>query len=319
MDKMKAIVCTKYGAPEVLQLKEVLKPTPGNNEVIIKIHATTAHIGDTKIRSLKPGLGPVKDFFFKPVMRFMLGFKGPRNKILGMDLAGEIIDVGRDVKKFKKGDQIFASAFEGFKFGAYAEYKCMPEDGLLAIKPNNMSYEEAAPLSNGALTALRILRKANIQNGQKVLIYGASGSLGTYSVQLAKYFGAEVTGVCSTKNMEMVKSLGADKIIDYTKENFNNSNETYDVIFDSVSKIASSQRKKRLKKTGIFLDALTSSNGIKLMPKDLIFLKELCEAGKLKTVIDRRYPLKEMVEAHRYVDSGRKKGNVVITVINSNI
>jgi len=318
MTKMKAIVCTKYGPPEVLQLKEVTKPTPGNNEVLIKMHASTAHVGDTKIRSFKPGLGPVKDFLFKPVMRLMLGFRGPRNKILGMDIAGEIIDVGIDVKKFKKGDQIFASAFPRFKFGAYAEYKCMPENGLLAIKPKNMTYEEVAPLSNGALTALLILRKANIQNGQKVLIYGASGSMGTYSVQLAKYFGAEVTGVCSTKNLELVKSLGADKVIDYTKENFNDSNEAYDVIFDSVSKIASSQRKKSLKKTGTYLDALSSSDGLKFKPKDLIFLKELCEAGKLKTVIDRQYPLEALVEAHRYVESGRKKGNVVITVINSN-
>jgi len=316
VEKMKAIVCAKYGAPEVLQLQDVPKPTPGRNEVLIKIHASTAHVGDTKIRSLKPGLGPVKDFFFKPVMRLMLGFKGPRNKILGMDLAGEVVDVGLGVKKYRKGDQIFASAFQGFMFGAYAEYKCMPEDGLLAIKPNNMSYEEVAPLSNGALTALLILRKANIQKGQKVLIYGASGSLGTYSVQLAKYFGAEVTGVCSTKNFEMVKSLGADKIIDYTKENFNDSNEAYDLIFDSVSKIASSQRKKSLKKTGIFLDAHKSSDGLKFKPEDLIFLKELCEAEKLKTVIDRRYPMEALVEAHRYVESGHKKGNVVITVIN---
>ena len=238
MEKMKAIVCTKYGPPEVLQLKEVNKPIPKSNEVLIKISATTAHVGDAKIRRLDPGFGPVKDFFFKPMMRLMLGIKGPRNKILGMDLAGEIVDIGKDVTKFRKGDQIFASSFQGFKFGAYAEYKCMPEDGLLAIKPNNMTYEEAAPISNGALTALAILRKAKIHPGQKVLIYGASGSMGTYSVQLAKYFGAEVTGVCSTKNLEMVKSLGADKVIDYTQENFNDSNETYDVIFDSVSKIA---------------------------------------------------------------------------------
>ena len=313
---MKAIVCTKYGPPEVLQLQEVDKPTPRDNEVLIRIYATTAHVGDAKIRSFRPGLGPVKDFFFKPVMRLMMGFKGPRNKILGMDLAGEIVAIGKDVKLYKKGDQVFASAYQGFKFGAYAEYICLPEDGLLALKPSNMTYEEIAPVSNGALTALLVLRKANIQEGQKVLIYGASGSMGTYSVQLSKYFGAEVTGVCSTGNLEMVKSLGADKVIDYTQENFNDRGETYDVIFDSVAKIASSQRKISLKKNGIYLDALSSSNGLKFKTEDLLFLKELCEAGKLKTIIDRQFPLEEMVEAHRYVDSGRKKGNVVITVKN---
>jgi NADPH:quinone reductase-like Zn-dependent oxidoreductase len=314
MEKMKAIVCTKYGPPEVLKLQEVEKPAPRDNEVLIKIHATTAHIGDTKLRGLKPGLGPVLDFLFKPIMRIMLGFNGPRKKILGMDLAGEIVDVGKDVKLFKKSDQIFASTFQGYRFGAYAEYKCMPENGLIAIKPGNMTYEEAAPLSNGGLTALLILRKANIQKGQKVLIYGASGSLGTYAVQLSKFLGAKITGVCSTANLEMVKSLGADKVIDYTKENFNDSNETYDVIFDSVAKIPSSQSKKSLKKTGIYLNALSSSNGMKLKPEDLTFIKQLCEAGIIKTIIDRRYRLEEMVEAHRYVDSGHKKGNVVITV-----
>jgi NADPH:quinone reductase-like Zn-dependent oxidoreductase len=311
---MKAIICIKYGSPEVLKLKEVEKPIPRNKEVLIKIHATTAHIGDTKIRSLKPGLGPVKDFFFKPIMRLILGIKGPRNKILGMDLAGEIVDIGKDVKQFKKGDQVFASAYQGFKFGAYAEFICIPENGLIAIKPSNMTYEEAAPISNGALTALLVLRKANIQKGQKVLIYGASGSMGTYSVQLAKYYGAEVTGVSSTKNIEMVKSLGADKVIDYTQEDFNDSGEIYDVIFDSVSKIAPSERKKSLKKDGIYLDALKSTGGSKLKQEDFRYLKELCEAGKLKTIIDRQYPFEEMAEAHRYVDSGRKKGNVVITV-----
>jgi NADPH:quinone reductase-like Zn-dependent oxidoreductase len=314
MEKMKAIVCTKYGPPEVLQLEEVKKPIPRENEVLIRIYATTAHVGDSKIRSLKPGLGPVKDFFFKPVMRLMIGVKGPRNKILGMDLAGEIVAIGKDVMLFKKGDQVFASTYEGFKFGAYAEYICLPEDGFLALKPNNFTYEEIAPVSNGALTALLILRRANIIEGQKVLIYGASGSMGTYSVQLSKYFGAQVTGVCSTGNLALVKSLGADKVIDYTQENFNDHGETYDVIFDSVAKIASSQRKLSLKKNGIYLDALSSANGLKLKTEDLIFLKELCETGKLKTIIDRRYPLEEMVEAHRYVDSGHKKGNVVITV-----
>jgi NADPH:quinone reductase-like Zn-dependent oxidoreductase len=307
-------VCTKYGPPEVLQLQEVKKPTPRDNEVLIRIYATTAHVGDTKIRSFKPGLGPVKDFFFKPVMRLMIGMKGPRNKILGMDLAGEIATIGKDVKLFKKGDEVFGSTYQGFKFGAYAEYICLPEDGLLALKPGNMTYEEIAPVSNGALTALLILRSANIIEGQKVLIYGASGSLGTYSVQLCKYFGAKVTGVCSTGNLDMVKSLGADKVIDYTQENFNDHGEIYDVIFDSVAKIPSSQRKLSLKKNGIYLDALSSSDGLKLKTEDLIFLKELCEAGKLKTIIDRRFPLEDMVEAHRYVDSGHKKGNVVISV-----
>lgn len=314
MENMKAIICAKYGPPEVLQLQEVEKPIPGDHEVLIRIYATTAHVGDTKIRRLKPGLGPVKDFFFRPVMRIMLGFKGPRSRILGMDLAGEIVDVGKNVKQYRKGDQVFASAFQGYKFGAYAEYICMAENGLLALKPVNMSYEEAAPVSNGAVTALLILRKANIQPGQKVLIYGASGSMGTYSVQLAKYFGAEVTGVCSTGNVEMVKSLGADKVIDYTQEDFNDRGETYDVIFDSVAKIASSHRKKSLIKKGVYLDAINSSNGLKFKTDDLIFLKELCEAGKLKTIIDRRFPLEAMAEAHRYVDGGHKKGNVLISV-----
>ena len=311
---MKAIICTKYGPPEVLKIMEVDKPMPKDNEVLIKIHATTAHVGDAKLRRLEPGMGPVKDFFFKPIMRIMMGFTKPRFKILGMDLSGEIEAVGKDVKKFKKTDKIFASAFEGYKFGAYSEYKCLSEDGFMEIKPSNMTYEEAAPVPNGGITAFLILRKANIQKGQKVLIYGASGSVGTYAIQLAKYYGAVVTGVCSTSNLELVKSLGADKVIDYTVEDFTQKDEMYDVIFDAVGKIARSQGKKPLNKNGIYLNVMTSLSGIKSSIEDLIFLREIIEAGQLKSVIDRTYKFEEIVEAHRYVDKGHKKGNVAITV-----
>jgi len=308
---MKAIICTKYGPPDVLQLKEVEKPTPQNDEVRIKIFATAVTASDCIVRCFKLPIWHPMGL----MMGLALGFTKPRQPILGIVLAGEVESVGKDVKSFTKGDQVFGwDLFPAF--GAYAEYKCMPENGMLAIKPTNVNYEEAAAVPYGGLVALHFLKKGNIQRGQKVLIYGASGAVGTSAVQLARYFGAEVTGVCSTANLELVKSLGADTVIDYTKEDFTNRGELYDFIFNAVGKRkAKLQCKKALTPNGKHVTVDDGSPKVHI--EDLILLKELVEAGKIKPVIDRRYPLEQMAEAHRYVDKGHKKGNVVITVEHS--
>jgi NADPH:quinone reductase-like Zn-dependent oxidoreductase len=323
---MKAVVFTKYGPPDVLQLKEIEKPAPRDNEVLIKVHAATVTAADYRIRGFKVSIG-----FWLPA-RITLGLMGPKKTILGVDVAGEIEAIGKDVKLFKEGDQVFG--IDGNGMGSYAEYVCRSEKGALAIKPANMTYEEAAAVPHGATSALFFLReKGEIQRGQKVLIYGASGGVGTAAVQLASYFGAEVTGVCSTANLEMVSSLGADKVIDYTKEDFIKNGETYDIIFDTVGKTSFSRCKNSLKPKGVYLLTVfdipqlvqmlwtSMTGGRKVIcavatekKEDLVFLKELAEAGEIRSVIDRRYPFEQIVEAHAYAEKGHKKGNVIITL-----
>ena len=328
---MRAIVWTEYGPPDGLRLQEVEKPVPKKNEVRIRIHATTVTAGDCELRSLRL---PV---YFSLPMRMYVGLRRPtRVRIIGQELAGEIEAVGKDVRLFNEGDQVFAST--GLGSGTYAEYVCLPEepgqaDGALAMKPANMTYEEAAAVPNGGLEALHFLREGNVQSGQKVLINGAGGSIGTFAVQLAKYYGAEVTGVDSAMKLDMLQSIGADHVIDYTQEDFTKSGETYDVIFDVVGKSPFSGSIMSLNENGRYLIAnprlsqmvrglWTSKRSSKKVvcavtaqkSEDLVFLKELIEAGKLRSVIDRRYPLEQTAEAHRYVETGQKKGHVVIAV-----
>lgn len=322
---MKAIVYERYGPPDVLQLKEVEKPTPKDNELLIKVHATTVTSGDWRARSLNVPAG------FGLLSRLLFGVTRPRQPILGTELAGEIESVGKEVRKFKVGDQVFA--FSGARMGCYAEYKCLPEGGPVALKPSTLTYDEAAALSFGGTTALDFFRRGKLRRGEKVLIDGASGGVGTAAVQLARHFGAEVTGVCSTANLDLVSSLGATHVIDYTKEDFTRNGETYDVIVDTVGTAPFSRSKNSLKEGGRLLlvlaslpqmlqlpwVAMTSSKKIIAGPaaeraEDLRFLAELAQAGEFKPVIDRRYPFEQMAEAHRYVDTGRKKGNVIITL-----
>ena len=322
---MKAVVYEKYGPPEVLQLKEVEKPTPKNNEVLVKIYATTVTSGDWRVRSLNVPVG------FGLIMRLVFGVFRPKQPILGTELAGVVASVGKEVRQFKVGDQVFA--FSDASMGCHAEYKCMPEHGAMALKPANLTYEEAAALSFGGTTALDFFRRGELQRGEKVLVNGASGGVGTAAVQLAKHFGADVTGVCSTANMDLVRSLGASHVIDYTQEDFTQSGEAYDVIIDTVGTAPFSRSKVSLKEGGRLLMVLaglpdmlqipwvsmTSSKKIIGGPatgraEDLRLLAGLAEAGKFKPVIDRRYPFEKIAEAHSYVDTGRKKGNVTITL-----
>jgi NADPH:quinone reductase-like Zn-dependent oxidoreductase len=327
---MKAIVYERYGSPSVLELREVEKPNVKDNEVLVRVYATTVTSADSRLRRLAVPLG------FGLLSRVFLGIRGPRKTILGLELTGDVERVGKDVTLFKEGDQVFGSRD---KWGCHAEYVALPEDGVIATKPSNMTYGEAAAVPFGALSSLVFLRDfGKIQSGQQVLINGASGGLGTFAVQLAKYYGAEVTGVCSASNVELVKSLGADKVIDYTEEDFSTGTETYDIVFDTVGTVSLSRCKSSLKQNGRCLLAVAglpqllhmlwmSTIGSKkavggvavFKKKDLVFVKELIVAGKMRSVIDRRYPLEHTAKAHSYVDEGHKKGSVVITVKRDNV
>lgn len=322
---MKAAVYERYGPPDVLQLKEVDKPTPKDNEVLIRTHATTVTSGDWRVRSLDVPAG------FGLISRLVFGVSKPRQPILGTELSGDVESIGKDVSRFKVGDQVFA--FTGASMGCHAEYRCVPEDGAVALKPPNLSYDEAAAMSFGGTAALDFFRRGKLKNGESVLVNGASGGVGTAAVQLARHFGAEVTGVCGTANVELVRSLGAAHVIDYTEEDFTENGETYDVIVDTVGTAPFSRSGRSLRDGGRLLLVLgglpdmlqipwvsmTSSKKIIAGPaaeraEDVRFLAELARAGEFRPVIDRRYPFEQIVEAHRYVDTGRKKGNVVITM-----
>jgi NADPH:quinone reductase-like Zn-dependent oxidoreductase len=330
---MKAIVYTKYGSPDVLQLTDIEKPLPKDNEILIRVHATSVNFGDMMARNYK-AISPRQfnmPFLIWLIAKISFGLNQPKITILGNEFAGEVEAVGSNVKRFKLGDQVFG--YSGERMGAYAEYLCLPENGILASKPTNMTFEEVAGVPYGALMALSLLRRANIKPGQKVLINGASGGIGSAAVQIARSMGAEVTGVCSTSKVEFVKSLGVAKVIDYTKEDFTQNGETYDLIFDILGRSSISRCKNSLKPNGIHLFAsfkmkqllqmlwTSRSRGQKVICAlgpgnidDLNSIKELIEADQIKPVIDRCYPLDQMAEAHSYVEQGHKKGNVVILV-----
>lgn len=297
---MKAVVYEKYGTPDVLELKDISKPIPKENEVLIKVHATTVSAGDWRLRKADPFLARIFNGLFKP----------RRVKVLGFEVSGIIEEVGKNVQVFKPGDHVFASC--GLRFGGYAEYTCLPVNELISIKPSNMTFEEAATVPVGGLTALRFLRQSSIKKGDKVLIYGASGSVGSFAIQIARSYGAEVTAVCSNANINMVTQLGAHQIIDYTKTDFTKTDTRFDIVFDAVGKASKSQCKQMLKPGGKYVSV---TGNPKSKSDDLLVLKELIESGKLITVIDKRYTLEQIREAHTYVESFRKKGNVVVNIV----